>query len=85
MLSFSFLAHSRNQTSRSSTKPLNWVPAFVLRSPLHPLLSSKMLLLEFAGRRSGRSYATPVNYHQDGSTVLITTDSPWFKNFTGGG
>jgi len=37
------------------------------------------------GRRSGRHYATPVNYHQDGRTVLITTDSPWFKNFTSGG
>jgi deazaflavin-dependent oxidoreductase (nitroreductase family) len=71
--------------SRASTKPLNWVPVAVLRSPIHPILSSKMLLIEFVGRRSGRRYATPVNYHQDGSTVLITTDSPWFKNFIGGG
>jgi hypothetical protein len=78
---------SARRPTRPSTsiKPRNWVPAVVLRSPLHRILSSKMLLIEFVGRRSGRRFATPVNYHQGGSTVLITTDSAWFKNFTGGG
>jgi deazaflavin-dependent oxidoreductase (nitroreductase family) len=89
MLNASLVFVNRNRPSRASTsisiKPLNWVPAAILRSPLHPILSSKMLLIKFVGRRSGRRYATPVNYHQDGRTVLITTDSSWFKNFTGGG
>jgi deazaflavin-dependent oxidoreductase (nitroreductase family) len=55
-----------------------------LRSPAHRLLSARILLLEFVGRRSGRRYATPLTYHQVGHTLLITTDSPWAKNFAGG-
>ncbi len=62
----------------------NRVPAAILSSPLHRLLSSKRLVLAFTGRRSGRRYATPVNYLQRGRDVLITTDSSWWHNLDGG-
>ncbi|MEO7398228.1 MAG: nitroreductase/quinone reductase family protein [Ilumatobacteraceae bacterium] len=62
----------------------NWMPAAILRSPLHRLLSGKRLVLTFVGRRSGTRYATPVNYLQRGNELLITTDSPWWHNFTSG-
>lgn len=52
--------------------------------PLHGLLSSKRLVVIFTGRRSGTRYATPVNYLQRGREVLITTDSPWWRNLDGG-
>jgi hypothetical protein len=82
---FAFVNPVRPARTAASTKPLNWVPAALLRSPLHRLLSSKILLLEFVGRRSGRRYATPLNNHHEGSVVLLTTDSPWFKNFSPAG
>jgi deazaflavin-dependent oxidoreductase (nitroreductase family) len=62
----------------------NRVPAAILSSPLHGLLSSKRLVLTFTGRRSGKRYATPVNYLQRGREVLITTDSSWWHNLDGG-
>jgi deazaflavin-dependent oxidoreductase (nitroreductase family) len=63
------------------TKLKNRVPVAILRSPVHPVMSDKTLVLSYTGRRSGRSYATPVNYHQADDTILIATDSGWWRNF----
>jgi hypothetical protein len=63
---------------------INRVPAAILSSPFHRILSDKRLLLSFTGRRSGRRYATPVNYLQQGRSLLISTDSAWWRNFEGG-
>ncbi len=68
----------------AKTKPANWVPAAILCSPLHRVLSGKRLVLSFTGRRSSTRYATPVNYLQRGSELLITTDSSWWHNLDGG-
>ena len=68
-------------TAQARTSPANWVPAAILCSPGHRLLSGKRLVLTFTGRRTGRRYATPVNYLQRGRELLITTDSPWWHNF----
>jgi deazaflavin-dependent oxidoreductase (nitroreductase family) len=64
---------------------INKIPAAVLRSPLHPLMSGKYLLLTFTGRKSGRRYTTPVAYLEENGVFLMTTDSPWWKNLNGGG
>lgn len=64
--------------------PANWVPAAILCSPLHRLLSGKRLVLYFTGRRSGKRYVTLVNYLQRGGELLITTDSSWWHNLEGG-
>ena len=70
--------------SKAKMSRANRVPAAILSSPLHRLLSRKRLVLSFTGRRSGMRYATPVNYLQRGHEVLITTDSPWWRNFIDG-
>jgi deazaflavin-dependent oxidoreductase (nitroreductase family) len=44
------------------------------------------MLITVAGRRSGQLYTTPVNYVEDGAT-LIAISSPsrtWWKNLRGG-
>ena len=70
--------------------PPAWVNRLViglLRSPLHRVVSGKILLLSFTGRRSGRSYTIPVSYVQDGSVVLCSTDREariWWRNLRGG-
>ncbi|MGS2644641.1 nitroreductase/quinone reductase family protein [Streptosporangium sp. LJ11] len=62
----------------------NWIPAAILSSPLHPVMSRRSLLLSFTGRRSGVRYVTPVNYLQRDRELLITTKGGWWRNFDGG-
>jgi deazaflavin-dependent oxidoreductase (nitroreductase family) len=63
----------------------NKVPALLLRSPLHPLLSGRYALLSFTGRRTGRVYTTPVAYARHGQDRLVlSTDSRWWRNLAGG-
>ena len=65
-------------------KAMNRVPAVILRSPLHGLMSGRYLLLTFTGRKSGKRYTTPVAYLEEDDAFLMTTDSPWWKNLSGG-
>lgn len=60
---------------------LNPTMTFILKSPLHPLVSKKILLISFTGRKSGHHYTTPVSYLQEEDTVKIFTHSKWWKNF----
>jgi hypothetical protein len=43
------------------------------------------LLITFAGRKSGKMYTTPIVYLREGAALLMTTDSPWWKNLRGAG
>lgn len=58
----------------------NLVPALVLKSPLHRVMSGRYLLLTFTGRKSGRLITTPVAYLADRATIILTTDSAWWAN-----
>jgi hypothetical protein len=63
---------------------LNPLMRALLRSPLHRLVSAHLLLLTFTGRKSGRQFTTPVGYTRDGDDLLLTTESPWWRNLLGG-
>ena len=63
---------------------LNPLVAGVLNSPLHPLLSKDMMLLTFTGRRTGKSYTTPVSYVRDGEVVRCFTHARWARTLRGG-
>jgi deazaflavin-dependent oxidoreductase (nitroreductase family) len=52
----------------------------VLRSPVHKMVSKTVLLITFTGRKSGKTYTTPVDYSQDGDQVTIFTHANWWKN-----
>ncbi|HEU5347810.1 MAG TPA: hypothetical protein VFU63_04275 [Ktedonobacterales bacterium] len=58
--------------------PMLWL----LRSPLHGIVSGSMLAIRVRGRISGRMYTLPVNYLQNGLTLLIlsTRDRTWWRN-----
>jgi hypothetical protein len=64
----------------------NWCVAALLRSPFHGLLSRNMLLISFAGRRSGKFYTLPVNYAREDETIVIVSqaDRSWWRNLRGG-
>lgn len=55
----------------------------LLRSPLHGLVSGRLLLLTFTGRKTGKQYTTPVGYDQENHTLRLFTESPWWKNLQG--
>jgi hypothetical protein len=58
----------------------------LLRSPLHGVMSKDVMLIRFTGRRSGRTFTTPVSYIQEGQTVRCFTGSEtrWWRNLRGG-
>ena len=60
--------------------------AWVLRSPLHGMLSNGMLLLTVTGRKTGKQYTTPVEYfREDGNLWVMTSrDRTWWRNLKGG-
>jgi hypothetical protein len=56
----------------------------LLRSPLHGLVSNRLLLLSFTGLKSGKRFTTPVGYEREGNTLIIMTRRSWWKNCQGG-
>ena len=66
-------------------KLYNPIVAAILRSPLHAAMSNSTMLLTFSGRKSGRTYTTPVNYVRDGDELLVvgSRGHSWWKNLRG--
>jgi hypothetical protein len=62
----------------------NMLVRFLLRSPLHFLLSDNLLLLTYHGRTSGRQYTIPVSYSRAGDVVTVFTYRKWWTNLRRG-
>ena len=56
---------------------------------LGPWLSRYLTVVSYTGRRSGRTFSTPVGYRRKGDVVTIAVMMPdvknWWRNFTGDG
>ncbi|MEO3863564.1 hypothetical protein [Acrocarpospora sp. B8E8] len=65
---------------------VNAVVRWLLLSPLHDLLSRSVVLLLITGCRSGRTFAVPVQYAEDGDVLTIVSrrDRLWWRNLAGG-
>jgi deazaflavin-dependent oxidoreductase (nitroreductase family) len=63
---------------------VNHAMKFVLRSPVHGVVSKTILLITFTGRKSGKTYTTPVSYSQQGDQVYVFTHASWWKNMQDG-
>jgi deazaflavin-dependent oxidoreductase (nitroreductase family) len=48
------------------------------------MVSKSILLITFTGRKTGKTYTTPVSYSQYGDQVTIFTHADWWKNLRGG-
>ena len=55
-----------------------------LRSPLHPPVSDSVVLSTFVGSKTGEEYTTPVGYWVKDDHLIVTTQSPWWRNPRGG-
>jgi hypothetical protein len=57
----------------------------IMRRFLNRGIGSKtLMMLEFTGRRSGRSYSFPVGYMQNGQTLFCYSPFSWWRNLQGG-
>jgi hypothetical protein len=68
----------------------NPVVRALLGSPAHGLLSRRLLVLEYRGRRSGRTHRIPLLYAAGagGSLVVVALGAPaklWWRSFDHGG
>ena len=64
----------------------NPIMIWILTSRLHFLLSSGLCVIEYEGRRSGKTFRLPTGYHElDGAVIVSTSIAPernWWRNFT---
>jgi deazaflavin-dependent oxidoreductase (nitroreductase family) len=60
--------------------------SWVLRSPVHGILSDGMMLLTVTGRKTGQKYTLPVGYYRENGYLWVITsrDRTWWKNLHGG-
>jgi deazaflavin-dependent oxidoreductase (nitroreductase family) len=72
--------------SQTPTVPplVNHAMKLVLRSPVHGMVSKTILLITFTGRKSGKTYTTPVSYSQFDDQVYVFTHATWWKNLRSG-
>ncbi len=57
----------------------------ILRSSWHGMMSPRLLLITFTGRKSGKEFTTPIRYVQEGETLRmkILVEYLWWKNLVG--
>jgi hypothetical protein len=56
----------------------------VLRSPLHRLLSRRLMVLTVTGRTTGRTYSIPVGRHEADGLLIVSASGAWRHNLRGG-
>jgi deazaflavin-dependent oxidoreductase (nitroreductase family) len=61
--------------------PIEWI----LRSPLHALLDSALMLVTVTGRKSGKRYTIPVGYQRSGDRIVVLVSrartKQWWRNY----
>ena len=68
---------AREHTTGAMNKIVRWL----LHSPLHGVLSPWLILVTYTGRKSGKTYTTPVSYVKSGGAVMFFTAHKWWHNF----
>ena len=64
----------------------NPIVKWLLRSPLHGVMSGNTIVLHYHGRKTGREYSLPVNYVRTGQTIYLISspDRTWWRNLQSG-
>jgi hypothetical protein len=58
----------------------------LLNSPMHGMISGNTMIINFVGRKSGRTYRIPVGYRREGVTftTISNRQRTWWRNLRGG-
>ncbi|WP_147915355.1 nitroreductase/quinone reductase family protein [Ruania zhangjianzhongii] len=70
--------NSRDRSQRTFNRLVRWV----LASPLHRMMSGKLIIIEVTGRRTGTRYSVPTAYAQRGEQVLAASAGTWVRNLS---
>jgi hypothetical protein len=75
---------------KSAVRGFNSVVLTLTEAPvLGPLMRKGFVEISYVGRKSGKTFSTPVNYRRSGDSILIGVAMPdrksWWRNFTGEG
>jgi deazaflavin-dependent oxidoreductase (nitroreductase family) len=64
----------------------NPMTIWLLKSPLHGMISKGVLSVTVTGRKSGKTISTPTNYVRDGNSLWVISwrDRTWWRNLRGG-
>ena len=64
----------------------NPIMVWMLRAFLHGMLSGSIMVINFVGRKSGKTYHVPVSYLKLGDTLLTISYKrrTWWRNLRGG-
>ena len=64
----------------------NPIMSWMIRSPLHSIVSKNMMLMTYKGRKSGKSYTTPMNYLAINGAIYTTSyrERVWWRNLRDG-
>jgi hypothetical protein len=66
-------------------RAMNPVVSLLLRSPLHPVLSRRVMVLQMTGRRTGKRVFVPIGrYQRSDGTFLVSAGGRWRHNLKGG-
>ncbi len=59
---------------------------FLLRSPMHGMISGNTMLITVKGRKTGKPVTTPVNYVRAGDCLWVISrrERTWWRNLIGG-
>jgi hypothetical protein len=72
-----------------TNKLLNLIVRPWIHSRLGWIISPFVVLISYEGRRTGKTFSTPVMYKLHGDTVSVRVAMPdskrWWRNFVGGG
>lgn len=69
---------------------VNGVVVWLAGAPvIGPLVSKQIVSISYVGRKSGKTFTTPVAYRRTGNEVAIPVSMPdaktWWRNFSGTG
>ena len=66
-------------------KIANPMVSALLRSPLHGVMSNKLMLITYRGRKSGKVFTHPIGYFQwDKDELMAFTSARWWVNMLEG-
>ena len=66
-------------------KIANPIVSTLLRSPLHGVMSNKLMLITYRGRKSGKAITHPIGYFQwDKDELMAFTSARWWVNLLEG-
>jgi deazaflavin-dependent oxidoreductase (nitroreductase family) len=64
----------------------NPIMKWLIASPLHFFVSKNTMLITYTGRKSGKTYSTPINYLRDGNHLYATSrrERVWWRSLRDG-